>query len=109
MCSMATQLHPRFGYTVAMRRICFGWITPTMGWPDTGTVPAVLLHQKTLLPVVARYFDSIWVFDHLYGFGEPGYPYLESWTTLTWLAARFPEMQLGTLVLGVGLRNPALL
>jgi len=80
-----------------------------MGWPDTGTVPAVLLHQETLLPVVAQYFDSIWVFDNLYGFGEPGYPYLESWTTLTWLAARFPEMQLGTLVLGVGLRNPALL
>jgi alkanesulfonate monooxygenase SsuD/methylene tetrahydromethanopterin reductase-like flavin-dependent oxidoreductase (luciferase family) len=80
-----------------------------MGWPDTGTVPAVLLHQETLLPMVARHFDSLWVFDHLYGFGEPSYPYLESWTTLTWLAARFPELQLGTLVLGVGLRNPALL
>ena len=76
-----------------------------MGWPDTGrTSRRAPAPQDTILPVVAQHFDSLWVFDHLYGFDDPTYPYLESWTTLTWLAARFPlpRLQLGTLVLGVG-------
>lgn len=55
--------------------------------------------------------DSIWVFDHLlYRFpGEPQFGTYESWTILSALAADTPRVQLGTLVLAMAFRNPALL
>jgi N-methylhydantoinase A len=55
-----------------------------------------------------EHFDSLWACDHFYGFQRPTDPFLEGWTTLTWLAAKFPKVQLGHHVLGLGYRNPAL-
>ena len=55
--------------------------------------------------------DSIWVFDHLlYRFGgEPTGGIHEAWTTLAALAAETSQVELGTIVLAMGFRNPALL
>ncbi len=55
--------------------------------------------------------DSIWVFDHLlYRFpGEPQFGPYESWTILSALGADTSRVQLGTIVLAMPFRNPALL
>ena len=109
-----------------MKKMHFGWIAPVIGVAKTNYVPVVMLQEAEVLAVVAKHFDSLWVFDHLYataskpnlaakGTGDTGLtpqpsdPWLEAWTTLTWLAARYPTVQIGPLVLGVGYRNPALL
>ena len=55
--------------------------------------------------------DSIWVFDHLL-FRMPGLEEsgpLEGWTILSALATTTTRVKLGTLVLGMRLRNPGLL
>lgn len=91
------------------RRIKFGWIAPTMGVPESGNVPIAIRQEDRVLPSVAEHFDSVWVFDHTLGFGNLDAPYLESWTTLTWLAARYPSLQVGNIVLAMGLRHPPLL
>lgn len=92
-----------------MARVKFGWITPVVGVAESGYVPLVTAQQAETLPMVAEHFDSVWLYDHLYGFADHSDPYLECWTTLTWLAARFPRLQVGPLVLGAGFRPPALL
>jgi alkanesulfonate monooxygenase SsuD/methylene tetrahydromethanopterin reductase-like flavin-dependent oxidoreductase (luciferase family) len=51
-------------------------------------------------------FTTLWVSDHMQ-FGQT--PILEAWTRLTYLAALFPHLKVGHLVLGQGYRNPALL
>lgn len=55
--------------------------------------------------------DSIWVFDHLlFRFpGERPEGQHEGWTILSALAAETSRVQLGTLVLAMAFRNPALL
>jgi len=92
-----------------MPPIQFGWITPVLGFAKTGYTPAAITQQDAVLPAVSRVFDSLWVYDHLFGLDDPADPWLEGWTTLTWLAARYPGMRVGTVVLGTGYRNPALL
>jgi len=51
-------------------------------------------------------FSSVWVSDHLM---KDDAPLLEGWTTLTYLAAEFPGLTFGNLVLSQSYRNPALL
>ena len=92
-----------------MAKIHFGWIAPIIGVAKSHYVPVVIAQEAEVLPVVAQHFDSIWVADHFYALAERSDPWLECWTTLTWLAARYPTLQIGPLVLGVGYRNPALL
>ena len=56
-------------------------------------------------------FDAVWVSDHV-GFGDPDGSWSgawESWTLLSAIAASTTRVQLGTYVLAVPLRNPALL
>jgi alkanesulfonate monooxygenase SsuD/methylene tetrahydromethanopterin reductase-like flavin-dependent oxidoreductase (luciferase family) len=58
---------------------------------------------------VLPHFDSVWIADHFYGFDkEKKEGFLEAWVTLTWLAAKFPDIGLCHHVLGQGYRNPAL-
>jgi probable F420-dependent oxidoreductase len=55
-------------------------------------------------------FDAVWVSDHL-GFGDPDGDFRgawECWTLLTALAASTTRVDLGTYVLAVPFRNPAL-
>jgi alkanesulfonate monooxygenase SsuD/methylene tetrahydromethanopterin reductase-like flavin-dependent oxidoreductase (luciferase family) len=89
--------------------IRFGWIPAVSAGARTQNIPIVIGQQAEILPVVAEHFDSLWVYDHFYGLDKPQRPWLECWTTLTWLAARFPTLGVGSVVLGVGYRNPALL
>lgn len=56
-------------------------------------------------------FDALWVSDHV-GFGDPDGEWSgawESWTLLSALAAATDRVHLGTYVLAMPLRNPALL
>ncbi len=54
-----------------MTQIRFGWIAPVIGIPESNHVPIVMAQQADILPVVAEHFDSLWVFDHFYGFDRP--------------------------------------
>jgi alkanesulfonate monooxygenase SsuD/methylene tetrahydromethanopterin reductase-like flavin-dependent oxidoreductase (luciferase family) len=56
--------------------------------------------------VVSQGFDSFWVPDH---FMRGDTFRLECWTQLTWLAARYPGMLLGTVVMANSYRHPPLL
>ncbi len=89
--------------------IKFGWFMSAEGVPGQEEVPLVMSEEREVLPFVAEHFDSIWVQDHFYAFRDPAHAWLECMTTLTWLAARYPRLHVGPIVLGVGYRNPALL
>ena len=55
-------------------------------------------------------FNSIWFYDHLHSFPRPDQnPFLECWTLLSALAEATNTIRLGTLVVDVQYRNPALL
>jgi alkanesulfonate monooxygenase SsuD/methylene tetrahydromethanopterin reductase-like flavin-dependent oxidoreductase (luciferase family) len=77
--------------------------------PGKKQVPILVEEAPEVLPVVAEQFDSIWVPDHFCAFDDPSDAWVECWTALTWLAARYPKLKVGPIVLGVGYRNPALL
>ena len=89
-------------------KIKFGWLSPVIcnRWSDHQ--PIVMYQEKNILPIALQHFDSLWIADHFYGFDAPTDPFMEAWTTLTWLAAKFPKVTLCHHVLGHGYRNPAL-
>lgn len=87
----------------------FGWLSPVAGHAGSGFQPIVLYQVEHILPQALPHFDSVWIADHFYGFDQAKTEgFLEGWTTLTWLAARFPDVMLCHHVLGHGYRNPAL-
>ena len=90
------------------RGLEFGWLSPVIGnqWSDHTSI--VLYQQDHILPTAVPHFDSLWIADHFYGFDAKTDPFLEGWTTLTWLAPKFPDIQLCHHVLGHGYRPPAL-
>jgi alkanesulfonate monooxygenase SsuD/methylene tetrahydromethanopterin reductase-like flavin-dependent oxidoreductase (luciferase family) len=90
------------------RQLKFGWLSPVIGnrWSDYQPIAA--WQDQHILPTALPHFDSLWIADHFYGFDAKTDPFLEAWTTLTWLAARHPDVQLCHHVLGHGYRPPAL-
>lgn len=92
-----------------MAEMKIGWITPVIGPPESNHVPIVIYQAEHILPTAFQYFDSVWLADHFYGFDRKTDPFLESWTTLTWLAAKFPDVLLCHHVIGHGYRQPALI
>ena len=86
----------------------FGWLSPVIGNRGSGYQPIVVHQDRHILPHALPHFDSLWIADHFYGFDAKTDPFLEAWTTLTWLAARHPNVQLCHHVLGHGYRPPAL-
>jgi alkanesulfonate monooxygenase SsuD/methylene tetrahydromethanopterin reductase-like flavin-dependent oxidoreductase (luciferase family) len=68
--------------------------------------PDALAFYRRMVAALSPEFTTLWVSDHLQSGAEPT---LESWTRLTYLAALFPHLKVGHLVLGQGYRNPALL
>lgn len=87
----------------------FGWLSPVAGHAGSNFQPIVMYQQEHILPQALPHFDSVWIADHFYGFDhDKKEGFLEAWTTLTWLAAKFPDVMLCHHVLGHGYRNPAL-
>jgi alkanesulfonate monooxygenase SsuD/methylene tetrahydromethanopterin reductase-like flavin-dependent oxidoreductase (luciferase family) len=58
------------------------------------------------LDLASRHFASIWLPDHVMG---GSHFRLEAWTELAWIAARYPGVRIGHVVLDHALRPPALL
>jgi alkanesulfonate monooxygenase SsuD/methylene tetrahydromethanopterin reductase-like flavin-dependent oxidoreductase (luciferase family) len=87
----------------------FGWISPAIGPPESNHLPLVTYQAEHIFPKTLHLFDSVWVCDHFYGFDRKTDAFLEGWTAITWLAARFPDVLVGHHVLGVGYRHPPLL
>jgi alkanesulfonate monooxygenase SsuD/methylene tetrahydromethanopterin reductase-like flavin-dependent oxidoreductase (luciferase family) len=82
----------------------FGWgvlIGPKAGQPD-----AWLDDIDASMPHLKRFMTSFWMNDHFMIGSDPVF---EAWTVLAFLAARYPEMKVGPMVLGQSYRNPALL
>jgi alkanesulfonate monooxygenase SsuD/methylene tetrahydromethanopterin reductase-like flavin-dependent oxidoreductase (luciferase family) len=92
-----------------MTRVQFGWNAPAIGVPESGGQPIVIQELEHVLPVVAQHFDTVWTPDHFYGFDRIDDSFLECWTTLTWLAATFPQLKVGGLVMCNNYRHPTLL
>lgn len=87
----------------------FGWLSPVAGHAGSDFEPIVMYQMQHILPDVLPHFDSVWIADHFYGFDQAKTEgFLEGWTTLTWLAATYPDVTLCHHVLGHGYRNPAL-
>jgi alkanesulfonate monooxygenase SsuD/methylene tetrahydromethanopterin reductase-like flavin-dependent oxidoreductase (luciferase family) len=86
----------------------FGWLSPVIGNQWSDHKPIVMFQEEHILPTAVEHFDSLWIADHFYGFDAKTDPFMEGWTTLTWLAAKFPDVLLCHHVLGVGYRPPAL-
>ena len=61
---------------------------------------------KSALDLATQGFKSIWVADHLNYSTEWR---LECWTLLTWIAARYPDVGLSTLVMSNTFRHPAVM
>ncbi len=87
----------------------FGWLSPVAGHAGSSFQPIMMYQEEHILPHALPHFESVWIADHFYGFDrEKTEGFLEGWTALTWLAARFPDVMLCHHVLGHGYRNPAL-
>jgi alkanesulfonate monooxygenase SsuD/methylene tetrahydromethanopterin reductase-like flavin-dependent oxidoreductase (luciferase family) len=86
----------------------FGWLSPVIGnrWSDHK--PIVVFQDKHILPTALPHFDSLWIADHFFGFDARTDPFMEAWTTLSWLAGRYENVTLCHHVLGHGYRPPAL-
>lgn len=92
----------------AVSDVKFGWLSPVIGNRWSAHQPIVMYQERNILPTALAHFDSLWIADHFYGFDAKTDPFMEAWTTLTWLAAKFPNVLLCHHVLGVGYRPPAL-
>jgi alkanesulfonate monooxygenase SsuD/methylene tetrahydromethanopterin reductase-like flavin-dependent oxidoreductase (luciferase family) len=88
-----------------MTRIHFGFIMPA-GPRDPARRPAFVADLERALDLVAGHFDSAWSIDHLQ---SDDTDQLEGFTTLTYMAARHPQLTFGHTVLCQSFRNPALL
>jgi len=51
-------------------------------------------------------FRSLWMTDHFFWEGRPTF---EAWTTMSFIAARYSDFEIGPMVLGQNYRNPATL
>ena len=61
---------------------------------------------EATLPKLEKYFKSLWMTDHFFWDDDPTF---EAWTVIAYLAARWPQFDIGPMVLGQSYRNPALM
>lgn len=74
--------------------------------PPTGKLDKWLSDLDVSVPHLKGLFRSLWMTDHFFWDGKPTY---EAWTTLSFLAAQYPDFEVGPMVLGQNYRNPAML
>lgn len=74
--------------------------------PPRGANERFVTELAETLDQLKGHFRSIWMTDHFFWDGAPTY---EAWTVMSYLAARFPEFEVGPMVLGQSYRNPATL
>ncbi len=60
---------------------------------------------EATLPGLVGHFKSLWMTDHFFWGDDPTY---EAWTVISYMAARWPQFDVGPIVLGQSYRNPAL-
>jgi alkanesulfonate monooxygenase SsuD/methylene tetrahydromethanopterin reductase-like flavin-dependent oxidoreductase (luciferase family) len=89
----------------------FGWRVPD--FPVDGSNAAVFRDQQfAFLDAFQPHLDSAWVADHflpwMATWDQSGATF-ECWTTLTYLCAKYPKLDFGTIVMSQGYRPPALL
>ena len=77
-----------------------------MHGPPAGQLDKFIADLDATLPLLQGKFRSLWMTDHFMWEGQPTF---EAWTTLAFIAARYPEFEVGPMVLGQSYRNPALL
>jgi alkanesulfonate monooxygenase SsuD/methylene tetrahydromethanopterin reductase-like flavin-dependent oxidoreductase (luciferase family) len=75
-------------------------------FPATDDGPDWISQAHTVLDELPAAFSTVWISDHLQVDNEPA---LDAWTRLTWLAATFPKLRVGSMVLSQSYRNPGLL
>ncbi len=73
--------------------------------PPKGQINKFTDDLETLLPRFAGHFKSLWMTDHFFWQDDPTY---EAWTVISYMAARWPQFDVGPMVLGQTYRNPAL-
>ncbi len=74
--------------------------------PPAGQSDQFLEDLDKTLPQLKQTFRSIWMTDHFQWEGQPTF---EAWTVMSYLLARYPDFEVGPMVLGQSYRNPALL
>ena len=74
--------------------------------PLHGKIPDWLNDLDSILPDLQPYVRSLWMPDHFFWEDAPTH---EVWTVLSYLAAKFPDFEVGSSVLGQSYRNPAML
>lgn len=88
-----------------MTEIQFGWVLSVGPGEEMPAQRYNEIYQRQI-ELVREQIDSLWFVDHMQ-FGDS--PVLEGWTALTYLAAQYPQFQVGHMVLCQSFRNPALL
>lgn len=88
-------------------RIEFGYNPPTGNrLIERVEAPTFVRDLGHVLDFAVQHFPSIWVSDH---FQTEDRFRMECWTQLSWIAARYPGPQLGTIVMANSYRHPPLL
>jgi alkanesulfonate monooxygenase SsuD/methylene tetrahydromethanopterin reductase-like flavin-dependent oxidoreductase (luciferase family) len=88
-----------------MTNINFGFTMPA-DQLDKSRRNTYVDHLNQALDLISGHFESAWIIDHLQ-FGDSDV--LESFTTLSYMAALHPKLKFGQTVLCQSFRNPALL
>ncbi|MEM7114304.1 MAG: LLM class flavin-dependent oxidoreductase [Chloroflexota bacterium] len=86
------------------KQVDFGLVFPA--GPQKGKIHQWLDDLEAIVPQLETIFKSLWMTDHFFWDAEPTY---EAWTVLAYAAARWPQFDIGPMVLGQSYRNPALL
>jgi alkanesulfonate monooxygenase SsuD/methylene tetrahydromethanopterin reductase-like flavin-dependent oxidoreductase (luciferase family) len=82
----------------------FGLVLPA--GPRKNAIDAWRDELDAHLPELESQFKSLWMTDHFFWDDQPTF---EAWTVIAYAAARWPNFDIGPIVLGQSYRNPALL
>ncbi len=86
-----------------MSRAEFAWVYQPS--PRKGSSDSLLADNERFIERLRPHIQAVWVEDHFQWGGEP---VVECWTTMAYLAGKYPGLTVAPLVLGQSYRNPAL-